>query len=268
MGVRFLFVVGSPRSGTTLAGSLAASASSIYNAGEYHAFYITRSVIPAIMRRIPSPLRVRYVQEVIEHARHFATKCASEAGARTFCDASPWNLLVANSLRVSPPDSVFLLCARHPAGVIQSLAQSYASGYHWAGRSLEERARLYARFYESASVLPEHRTAVFDYDAFCLDPEEELTKLTKTLGRLLDEDPGAFDWHVSATSHAPNKNSRDPIGRVDNSGKLEFFPRPPYDASAWTQQMDVVVNGIVAKGLAAIRRLRPTVLATSDLRSR
>jgi hypothetical protein len=259
--MRFIFVLGSPRSGTTLAGSLVGSAQSVYYPGEYHAFYLTRDMIPKIMRRVPSSLREQYVRELMAHATTFAVRCASDAGARTFCDASPWNLLIAQSFSVSPKNSTFLLCVRHPAGVIQSLAQSYASGYRWAGRSLEARARLYAAFYESAAMLPRDRTVVFDYDEFCVRPEAELTMLTEQLTQLLDEDHDAFDWRVAAIPHAPNNDSGAPIGYIDSEGLLRFRPRPSYDSRAWTREDDTLAAPIVAKGLAAIRALRPTATA-------
>jgi hypothetical protein len=193
---RFVFVLGAPRSGTTMIGALLGSAPQVFHPGEYFAFYASNEMIPRALARVPSTARDAYLKDLAAHAVRFAATAASAVGAVWFCDATPWNLLIASTIRAQLPRSVFVLCVRHPAGVIQSLTRSFAQGYRWAMPTVEGRARLYDDFYSAVDALPASQTMVFDCDAFCARPQSEITDFTNRCARLLLIAAAAFDFRV------------------------------------------------------------------------
>jgi hypothetical protein len=131
VSVRPIFVVGSPRSGTTLIGNYLGSAASVLNAGEYRALYLAHGALPIQLSAayrlngmVPEtwvPYRDRYVEEVRRHAAEFIERAAIEQGCTAYCDSFPRNVLIGERLGELFPNAMFVLTLRHYTGVIQSL---------------------------------------------------------------------------------------------------------------------------------------------------
>ncbi len=60
-GTRALFVLGSPRSGTTLIGSYLASGARVLDLGEYGGFHLAHTVAPATLGAMPGSHRAEYL---------------------------------------------------------------------------------------------------------------------------------------------------------------------------------------------------------------
>src|SRR5260370_4461368 len=124
-----IFVLGSPRSGTTMIGNYIGSAQSVLNAGEYRAFYVAYGALPIQLAEAFSGLvparwerhRLQYMQEVQRHAAEFIVRIAEEEGCTAFCDSYPRNLLIVTALMKVFPEALFVLTLRHYTGTIQSL---------------------------------------------------------------------------------------------------------------------------------------------------
>src|SRR5258708_17250358 len=127
-GPRALFVLGVPRSGTTLIGNYLGSAPGVLNLAEYGGFYVAHSVAPAVIQRIPGYHHAEYLAEIGAHARSFAERLARRDGYAWYLDHTPWNLEVAASLAADPPDALFVLMIRHYAGTILSLRRFPPAG--------------------------------------------------------------------------------------------------------------------------------------------
>jgi Sulfotransferase family len=263
--MRYVFVLGAPRTGTTMLGALVGTHRDVMYPGEYFGFYVAGSIVPNAIRRIPSTLRDAYIADLRTHAEAFAQRAAAAAGATTFCDATPWNLLIAGELAARIPDALFVLCVRRPEGVIQSLARSFAHGFRWAGANVESRSRLYADFYARAGRLPVERTVAFDYDRFCMQPQQQIDAFLQQLSNRLDTDPAAFDVGVLAEAHAPAAGSNPPIAVASSDGRLVYRPRASYDASALTPEDRAVIARVALPGLIALRLHFPDTIAASCL---
>ena len=244
-------------------GALFGSSSSVLYPGEYFAFYATTVILPSALARIPSTLREPYLADLRVHAAAFAERAAEAAGAAIFCDATPWNLMIADSLARELPNAVFILCVRRPEGVVQSLERSYAAGFRWAGATVESRARVYSDFYANVTQLPSDRTIPFDYDRFCEDPPAELNRLLPRAASALDLPPDRFDLRVFAQAHAPAAKSNPPIGVIAADGRVAFRPRPSFDASAVTPDLLSGIGRAAQSGLQALRERYPETIAAS-----
>jgi Sulfotransferase family len=246
-------------------GALFGTSSSVLCPGEYFAFYATTVILPSALSRIPSTLREPYLADVRTHAAIFAKRAAEGVGAAIFCDATPWNLMIADTLADTLPDAIFILCVRRPEGVVQSLERSYAAGFRWAGSTVESRARVYGDFYTNVAQLPRDRTILFDYDRFCADPLAELNRLLPQATSVLGLPPEGFDLRVLAQTHAPAAQSNPPIAMIAADGHVILRPRPSYDASAVTPDVLSVIQSAAKSGLVALREHYPQSVAASTL---
>src|SRR5881227_2980922 len=93
-----IFVLGAPRSGTTLIGHYLESCPSICHLGEFSGFFLTYYIVPKEYVRVPTPYKERYIEELQRNAHEFASKVATERGFRYYCDSTPWTILVAREL--------------------------------------------------------------------------------------------------------------------------------------------------------------------------
>ena len=146
---RALFVLGAPRSGTTLIGNYLGSGPSVLNLGEYGAFHLAHNLAPAALGAIPGPFRDPYLRDLVTHAQWFAEGLAATHGKDWYCDTTPWNILAADRIAADIPDALFVLMLRHYSGTIQSLRRSFESGFGWAGATWADSAEVWARAYQA-----------------------------------------------------------------------------------------------------------------------
>jgi len=258
-----VFVLGAPRSGTTLVGSYVGSAPGVCDLGEYAGFYFTLDIAEFEYRRVPSHYKECYLTELREHAREFPLRIARERGYPAYCDSTPWNLLIAAELVERLPDALFILTVRDVSGLSQSLARSYVSGYAWAGATIEERAQLWRRFYAHAPLLDPARTVIVDYDELCASPVEALDELDHSL--FLHGVSGPLDRSVLCKSHAnPPEARRATLGVHTPAGNVEYTPRPSVDAQTWLPGMEAAARPLVEDAAVALTRFRADVAATTS----
>jgi hypothetical protein len=256
---RGLFVVGSPRSGTTLVGTYVASSPRALDLGEYRGFVLSYYFGKKLFSRTPAPLGEVYKASVNRHARQFAEDAAREAGREWFVDHTPMNVLFADRLAADLCDAVFVLMVRHPAGVLQSLARSFAGGYEWAGETALARAGVYAQFYERVDRLPRERTVAMSYDALAAEPTSTLARFERDLAALgfpTDD----LDRAVFAGSHATKTHhARSTLGVVEG-GATRLRPIASFDASAWSAADEAACAPRVAQAVGKLEALFPGVL--------
>jgi hypothetical protein len=261
--VRAIFVLGSPRTGTTMLGNYLGSAASVCNTGEYRALYLAYGALPfqlggqlggQVGGLVLTPpgweaAQTRYAHEVQRHAVEFVTRTAREMGKSSFCDSSPRNLLIAGKLAELFPDALFVLALRHYSGTIQSLLRlgsirllpGNEPGIDWFNPTAVAAAAVWSRHYQSAAALPPERTVAFGYDAFCAEPAPVLARFKVALaehGFPVDE----LDDSVFAVSHAtlPGQ-ARVTVG----TARTGLAPIPSYDAESWTALLEADVRPVV-----------------------
>lgn len=239
---RPIFVLGSPRSGTTMMGKYISSSANITNLGEYAGFDFTHRLAVKELSGMPSAYVKKYLSELIHHAREFADNISRQEGTEYFCDSAPWNLLSVKSIAERESDALFILCIRDVRGVIQSLEKSYNQGFEWCGADFNARLQVWLDFYSQAQSIPLNRLVIFNYDNFCDKPEEEILKLNasfKTTG-LNGE---IFDRTVFTKSHATKiEDSRSVVASISENGNLVFQKQSSWDSDLWSTKNEYFLS--------------------------
>jgi hypothetical protein len=252
-----VFVVGSPRSGTTMLGTFLGSSKAGIYIGEFAGFYLTKVIVPREYRRIESLLKDKYIQELQEHAASFVVREIERIGAAFFVESTPWNFHVADYLSELFPSALFVITIRHYSGVIQSLERSFRDGWEWAGKTVAERAQVWVDFYTCASLLPANRTIAVSYDRLCEAPETVLQRLIGQL-RIFGISSDNHDWGVLARSMATT-STRPTIADIGPLGELRLKPRPTFDVSKWSDQEQDLAFSTVSKTDQLLKALYPDV---------
>lgn len=237
---RGLFVLGVPRSGTTMMGNYLGSHPDVLGLAEYGGFYVAHSVAPAYLARLPGrehdALLTQMQALAVEHARD----AASAQGHLWYCDATPWNLEIAGRIATQDPDAVFVLMLRHFAGTVLSLRT-----FAWAGETLAHAAEMWVRLNACIEQLPIERTIIVSYDALAADPAGVLAGLGEALAHL-GIDPRLLDRAQLAVSHASLIGKPRPTVAVVIDGKVVLRPIGSLDQEHWTPEVHDVVWPIVA----------------------
>jgi hypothetical protein len=237
---RAVFVLGVPRSGTTLIGNYLGSASAVENLAEYGGFYVAHSVAPNVIQRIPGYHHDAYLAELRDHARTFAERKARDSGCAWYLDHTPWNLEVAPRLAADVPDALFVLMLRHYAGNILSLHR-----FPWGGDTWADSARLWATLCSQTLYLPADRLIAVGYDALAQQPERTLADLSAALDKhgfpTADLDP-----RILTLSHAAIIGEPRPVIAVAEDGKVSGLrPISSFDEERWSGDIHAEVWPIV-----------------------
>lgn len=217
-----IFVLGSPRSGTTLTGNFVGSHPDCVYLGEYFGFYLSNYVLPIELARAPSVFKAEYLQNLNKNAKQFAIDCATQRGGRAFCDSTPWNIKVLPMLKKIFENAIYVFVYRCPFGVIDSLERSYRDKYEWAGKSLEDRCKVWTDIYSCAKWLPLESTIPLCYDNLVESPLQAIESLTNGIGKL-GFDSAGFDIEILTKSFAAATEDRRPtIAHVADGGEIAF----------------------------------------------
>ena len=249
---RALFVLGVPRSGTTLIGNYLGSSPAVLNLAEYGGFYVVHSVVPAVIKRIPGFHHDAYLAEIREHARTFAERLATEHGCAWYLDHTPWNLEVAAGLATDPPESLFVLMLRHYSGNILSLHR-----FPWGGDTWEDTARLWVTLSSLILELPAERLIPVGYDALAEQPEQTLAALRSALENH-GFDAHRLDERLLAVSHAAVVGEPRPVIGVADAGQVRCLqPIRSFDSERWSGDIQARVWPIVKDLHFELLRLFP-----------
>lgn len=241
-----VFVLGSPRSGTTLIGKLVATIPGALDLGEYGGFYTSYYLIPNVFtRRMPSPFRDEFNNALQQRVISFPIDLCLSKKASFYVDSTPSNILVCDKLINNVKKSIFILLIRHYKGVIQSLGRSYEDGYEWAGQSHAERAGLWAMHYACSAFLPIESTIVVNYDELCADPNKNINIILSGLESFGFSNAKKANLSILSNSYSNNESRHRPTIMKKHEGVYEYNKIKSYEQSEWTSEIDSVVKPIV-----------------------
>jgi hypothetical protein len=210
MEERLLFVIGSPRSGSTMLQRMLGSHSMIYTHPEPHliqplyymGFFDRVDAAPYDHINASEAMR-EYVQALPGGRRDYVDACRAyldvlygrmlePTGRRYFLDKTPANALVAELLAELYPLARYIVLTRHPLAVLSSYAESFFEGDFEAAHAfnpvLERYVPAIARFLRHGKVPFVH----LRYEDLVSSPESEMRRVLDFLG--LDFEEATIDY--------------------------------------------------------------------------
>ncbi|HYE44474.1 MAG TPA: sulfotransferase [Caulobacter sp.] len=217
-----IFVVGPPRSGTTLLDRILSSHGDVTSAGELRAMPLLALRAAGIGREAPITAEVMAATSGVPAGavgRTYLEAAASLAGTTPrFTDKRPFNLMFAGMISRALPNARILRMRRRAADtVLGNYRQLFgtASVFHDYAYDLEDTAR-YVCGLETLSeaweaLLPPDRYLVIDYEALVADPERRVREILAFCG--LEWDPACLDFHrnTAGVSTASAVQVREPL---------------------------------------------------------
>jgi tetratricopeptide (TPR) repeat protein len=227
---RPIFIVGMPRSGTTLAEQILASHPAVYGGGELE---FVSQLTAAIRDYVPSG---RYPSAVVALSREtvaaFAFRYLRKIGAidqlsARFTDKMPHNFLSLGFLRIMFQNLRVVHCIRHPADTILSCFQHDFAHTHDYNQSLEGLAAYYVLYRE----LLEHWGEVagdcihpLQYEKMVENQEDQSRKLIAFAGLPWDQSVLAFAENERRVSTPSSWQVRNPL-YSSSSGRWRNYER-------------------------------------------
>jgi tetratricopeptide (TPR) repeat protein len=197
---RPIFIVGLPRSGTTLTEQVLASHSQVYGAGELRLASDTFGALPAVMNREDPPLEClglidpdatrRLAERHLERLREL------DEQALRVADKMPDNYLYLGLLAALFPRAKFIHCRRDPRDIAVSCWMTNFRHIRWASdlEHIASRFRAYRRLMEHwRRVLPMPVLEV-DYEETVADLEGVARRLVAWCG--LEWEPTCLAFHM------------------------------------------------------------------------
>ena len=243
---QLLFVIGPPRSGSTLLMRMLSSHSAIYSRPEPHlltplahlGFYDTVDTAPFDHLQAQQSAR-QFVADLSRGEQDYLDACraytdvlygrmlaARGKGKPLFLDKTPANALVLPFITKLYPRARYVVLARHPAAIWSSYANSFFDGDYVAARKFNPILNRYvpaiARFLRERPV-PLVRVS---YESLVQRPEEEMRRVFEFLG--LAFEPGTIEY---------GKHDLDAKGLGDPTG-VDRHSRPVADSvEKWASEL-------------------------------
>lgn len=217
-----IFIVGPPRSGTTLLDRILSSHPQVTSAGELRAMPLLALRAAGVhVEQTPTAeilLRSAGAPAALI-GQTYRQAAASLAGATPrFTDKRPFNLIFAGMISRALPNARILRMRRGAADtVLGNYRQLFAAGsaFHDYAYDLEDTAHYVAGMEALSAawerLLPPDRYRVIDYEALVSDPEKQIRAALSFCG--LDWDSACLDFHLNTegVSTASAVQVREPL---------------------------------------------------------
>ncbi len=200
---RPVFIIGMPRSGTTLLQQMLVSHPAIISVGEqrFADASFRRAMVEAgsvMLEAVPATVIADaanwHLQQVEEHIRRLSLR----SDAERIIDKLPDNYMFAGWLSIAFPNAAIIHCLRDPRDVALSCWRTQFSKINWSldldyiVRRIEQHRRLMRHW---RSTIGSHLTEI-RYERLVADPETELRRLLTATG---------LDWHPDVLDFAERK---------------------------------------------------------------
>lgn len=221
-----IFIVGMPRSGTSLAEQILASHSEVHGCGElknlsllYHrAFSTNRELTAQVAELIPARRR--------ELAQHYLDEIAAMANGKRFAtDKMPHNFLHLGLIAHLFPDARIIHCDRNPLDTCLSIFTNLFTGSHPYAYNLEELGNYHLQYQQLMAnwerVLP-GRIYNLNYERVVGDTEAQVRQLLDFCGLPFEEKCLSFFANERAVTTVSTTQVRQPIYNSSVEGWRRF----------------------------------------------
>ena len=225
-----IFIIGMPRSGTTLVEQIISSHSKVTGLGE----------LPFVSQ-FGHPISTGLLEcskEAISKFRNDYLKKLESLTDKSliFTDKMPQNFLYTGLIAASFPESKILHVKRNPAAVCwanyKQWFKSKELGYSYSIDDIIEYHKLYEDLMEFWDKVLENKIYKVDYEALTINPEDEIKKLTKYLG---------LNWEKGCLS--PEKNNRS----VSTASNIQIRNKIFKGSSQKWKNYKPFLNGVLDK---------------------
>ena len=196
-----IFVLGMPRSGTSLVEQILASHSSVFGAGEvYFATEFDNSVAQITGKPFPQSIADVDSEILKQSAKSYVQNLRMGAGGSArVTDKLPHNFLRVGLLSALMPNAKIIHCVRDPMDTCLSIFTHFFSAAHSYASDLKELGQYY-RLYEQLMDDWELRFPgcmyKVSYEDLVTDHDHEIRKLLDNCG--LSFEPGCLQFHQTA----------------------------------------------------------------------
>ena len=203
-----IFVIGMPRSGTSLVEQILASHSSVFGAGEvYHSTVFDSRVAQATGRPFPQSISSVPAEVLTQSAQVYVENLRADADqSARITDKLPHNFLRVGLLTAVMPQARIIHCVRDPMDTCLSIFTHFFSSAHGYASDLKELGQYY-RLYEQLTQDWETRFPGcmyrISYEDLVADHEREIKQLLEYCG--LPFEPECLRFHE--TTRAVNTPS-------------------------------------------------------------
>ncbi len=212
-----IFIVGMPRSGTTLTERILGAHSKVFGAGELQAIpYIRNYILP---RQCVQNGTLRITPDHVKHMAQFYLQVSrSEAEQAAYVvDKMPNNYKYLGLIYILFPNAKIIHCTRDPMDTCWSIYRNYFPGGHYHGGDqtlLAEQYNIYRdQMKEWQAILPEGWIYESNYEALIADPETQVRKLLDFVGLEWEEQCLSFHKQKQTVHTASSAQVREPINK-------------------------------------------------------
>lgn len=193
-----IFILGMPRSGTSLIEQILASHKDVYGAGELP--HLGKAVIPHIQNLGDGVLPT---QEMLKDIREtYLSKIKIPDGTKNFTDKLPMNFRWIGFILCALPEAKILHIKRDPMAVCWSIYRTgfptVALAYQWKLETIAHYYRLYDDLMQFWERQFPNQVITVDYDALTENQEQSTRDLLDACG--LDWDESCLDFHKAKRS--------------------------------------------------------------------
>ena len=233
-----IFIVGMPRSGTTLVEKIIASHSDVYGAGELDYIFAlgTRLFLKESLHYQFGPLDIYPKQAFELFGKTYLEKIELlDNKSSRLTDKMPFNMMMIGLIKIALPNAKIIHCVRDARDTCLSIyKQNFTTGNYRFAYDL----RTVAQFHKQYQLLMQHwrevmPDAIYDvsYEALTHDPENEIRKLLAVCGLDWREDCLNFDKSGGIVKTASAYQARQPMytSSVKLWEKYAEFIRPMLD---------------------------------------
>jgi GTPase SAR1 family protein len=260
-----IFVLGSPRSGTTLIGNYIGSCKKVCNLIEYPGFYLAAKVGPSFQKKVAADYKPELYNAMFDFMQLFSADLVRRQSCEAYVDSNPFNFRIIKKLQEKVNPALFIVMLRDYRGVISSLKKSCDEGRSWAGPEDADRATLYYKFYKRLKNINLNQVIFLNYDQLCGSPKEILDTFEEQfynkLKTLFNVQSPKAEWrfdrrilcenqaptYLNAPTGTPSSLPRTFRGQENNDGTFTLNPIASYNPKEWSSERDAIVREEVSK---------------------
>lgn len=231
-GAAPIFVVGLPRSGTTLVERIVQSHTSVVSVGERNDFaleLIRAAKAAAGGRRID---RNQLVRESLSFdlaalGRSYVGSVApEESGQRRVLDKMPINYLYCGLIHAALPDARIICVRRNPMDSCYAAYKTILTGPYGFSYDLDELGRYFVAFHSLVehwrATLPSHAYLEVQYESLVHDPQSQARRIMAFLNLPWQQQINDFFMSAAPSATASAAQVRQPV-YVSSVGKWRHY---------------------------------------------